>query len=101
MSASVSASLAAAVGKYDVVHIHAEGPAFMCWLPKMLGKRVVVTVHGLDHQRAKWGKLASAYIMMGEKNAVRFADDIIVLSSGVQQYFKNQYQRKTLFIPNE
>ena len=38
--------------------------------------------------------------MMGEKNAVRFADDIIVLSSGVQQYFKNQYQRKTLFIPN-
>lgn len=100
MSASVSASLAAAVGKYDVVHIHAEGPAFMCWLPKMLGKRVVVTVHGLDHQRAKWGKLASAYIMMGEKNAVRFADDIIVLSSGVQQYFKNQYQRKTLFIPN-
>lgn len=46
MSASVFASLAAAVGKYDVVHIHAEGPAFMCWLPKMLGKKVVVTVHG-------------------------------------------------------
>lgn len=46
MTASVSASLAAAFGKYDVVHIHAEGPAFMCWLPKLLGKRVIVTVHG-------------------------------------------------------
>lgn len=100
MTASVSASLAAAFGKYDVVHIHAEGPAFMCWLPKLLGKRVIVTVHGLDHQRAKWGKLASAYIMMGERNAVRFADEIIVLSLGVQQYFSRTYGRKTRFICN-
>lgn len=100
MTASVSASLAAAFGKYDVVHIHAEGPAFMCWLPKLLGKRVIVTVHGLDHQRAKWGKLASTYIMMGEKNAVRFADEIIVLSKGVQQYFYQTYGRKTRFICN-
>ncbi len=40
------AALYSAFGKYDVVHIHAEGPAFFCWLPKMLGKRVVVTIHG-------------------------------------------------------
>ena len=46
MTSSVFASLRAAFGKYDVVHIHAEGPAFMCWLPKLLGKRVIVTVHG-------------------------------------------------------
>lgn len=38
--------------------------------------------------------------MMGEKNAVRFADEIIVLSSGVQQYFMENYGRKTVFIPN-
>ena len=43
-------------GKYDVVHIHAEGPAAMCWLPKLFGKRVIVTVHGLDWQREKWSK---------------------------------------------
>jgi glycosyltransferase involved in cell wall biosynthesis len=100
VTSSLTASIRAAFGKYDVVHIHAEGPAFMCWLPKLFGKKVIVTVHGLDHQRAKWGKFASAYIMMGEKNAVRFADEIIVLSSGVQQYFKDTYNRKTIFIPN-
>lgn len=100
MTASVTASIAAAFGKYDVVHYHAEGPSFMCWLPKLLGKRVIVTVHGLDHQRAKWGKLASTYIMLGEKNAVRFADEIIVLSRGVQRYFWDTYHRKTAFIPN-
>ena len=100
MTASVSASLRAALGNYDIVHIHAEGPAFMCWLPKLFGKKVIVTVHGLDHQRAKWGKFASWYIRSGEKNAVRFADEIIVLSKGVQDYFQNTYGRTTRFIPN-
>ena len=100
LTSSFFASLKAAFGKYDVVHFHAEGPAFMCWLPKLFGKRIVVTIHGLDHQRAKWGKLAKTYIMMGEKNAVRFADEIIVLSKGVQNYFLNTYGRETRFIPN-
>ena len=100
MTASVSAAICAAFGRYDVVHIHAEGPAAMCWLPKLFGKRVIVTVHGLDHQRAKWGKFASWYIMTGEKCAVRFADEIIVLSRGVQEYFQKKYGQKTEFIPN-
>ena len=100
MTSSLSAAVKAAFGKYDVVHIHAEGPAFMCWLPKMFGKRVIVTIHGLDHQRAKWGKFARYYIMKGEKNAVKYADEIIVLSRGVQKYFSDTYGRKTVYIPN-
>ena len=101
VSSSFFAALASAFGPYDVVHIHAEGPAAMCWIPKLFGKRVVVTIHGLDHQRGeKWGKFARKYIMLGEKNAVRYADEIIVLSRGVQQYFADTYGRETVFIPN-
>lgn len=100
VSASFFAAVAAAFGKYDVVHFHAEGPCAMLWLPKLFGKRCIATVHGLDHQRAKWGKFASTYIMLGEKCAVRFADEIIVLSEGVQKYFLDTYGRKTRFIPN-
>ena len=100
LTSSIAASIAAAFGPYDLVHIHAEGPAFMCWLPKLMGKTVFVTIHGLDHRRAKWGKLASTCIMMGERNAVRFADEIIVLSESVQEYFMETYGRRTRFIPN-
>jgi glycosyltransferase involved in cell wall biosynthesis len=100
VSASFFATFAAAFGKYDIVHIHAEGPAFMCWLLKLMGKRVIVTIHGLDHRRAKWGRFASSFIMMGEKNAVKYADEIIVLSRGVQKYFSDTYGRKTVYIPN-
>lgn len=100
MSASVFGAIKAAFSKCDVVHFHAEGPCAMLWLPKLFGKRCVATIHGLDHQRAKWGKLASTYIMLGEKCAVKHADEIIVLSQGVQNYFKQKYNRSTVFIPN-
>lgn len=100
MSSSVIASVMAAFGRYDLIHYHTEGPCVLCWLPKLFGKKIVVTVHGLDHQRQKWGRLASAYILRGEKAAVRHADSIIVLSSGVQKYFLEKYARKTLLIPN-
>ena len=100
MSASFFAAIKAAFGKYDVVHFHAEGPCAMLWLPRLFGKRCIATIHGLDHQRAKWGKFASAYIMFGEKCAVKYADEIIVLSKGVQDYFQQTYGRETKSIPN-
>ena len=68
-----------------MVHIHAEGPAFFAWLPKMFGKRVVVTVHG------------TCEIMLVNR---KYADEVIVLSKGVQKYFLETYGRETHFIPN-
>lgn len=101
VSSSFFAALYSAFGKYNVVHIHAEGPAFFSWLPKLLGKRVIVMVHGLDWQREKWKSgFGSKFIKQGEKNAVKYADEIIVLSKGVHDYFRNQYGRETRFIPN-
>ena len=100
MTSSVFASIRAAFGKYDVVHFHAEGPCAMLWLPKLFGKKCVATIHGLDHQRAKWGKFASWYIKSGEKCAAKYADEIIVLSENVKNYFMETYGRETVFIPN-
>lgn len=101
VSSSFFAALCCAFGKYDIVHIHAEGPAFFAWLPKLFGKKVVVTIHGLDWQREKWKSgFGSKFIHKGEKNAVKYADEIIVLSKGVQEYFLKIYGRETHFISN-
>lgn len=92
VSSSAFAALYSAFGKYDVVHIHAEGPAFFSWLPKLFGKKVVVTVHGIDWQREKWKSgFGSKFIRQGEKNAVKYADEIIVLSKGVTSSRRNAY----------
>ena len=101
VTSSFFASLRAAFGRYDVVHVHAEGPAAFCWLPKFFGKRVIVTVHGIDWAREKWQSgFGRKYIHFGERCAVRFADEIVVLSKGVQDYFMDTYGRQTRFIPN-
>lgn len=97
---SFFASLKASFKKYDVLHYHAEGSCAMLWIPHILKKKIVVTIHGLDWQRSKWGGFASKYIKFGEKMAVKYADEIIVLSKGVQEYFKETYGRDTTFIPN-
>ncbi|HII4499416.1 TPA: glycosyltransferase family 4 protein [Clostridium perfringens] len=101
LTSSFTAAVCAAFGRYDVVHFHAEGPSAALWIPKLLKKRCIVTVHGLDWQREKWQYgFASKYIKFGEKVLAKYADEIIVLSKGVQQYFKNTYNRDTIFIPN-
>ena len=48
-----------------------------------------MTSGGIDWQREKWQSgLGSKFIHQGEKNAVKYADEVIVLSKGVQDYFK-------------
>ena len=87
-------------GHYDVIHYHAEGPCLMLWLPKLFGIRTVATIHGLDWQRAKWGNFASRMLLTGERIAARQADEVIVLSRNVQEYFLQKYGRQTHYIPN-
>ncbi len=97
---SFFATVRAMFGRYDIFHFHAEGPCVMVWLPKLFHKKIVVTVHGLDWQRAKWGNFASYVIKLGERMAAKYADEIIVLSENVKQYFADTYNRQVTYIPN-
>lgn len=94
------ATIMALFHHYDVIHYHAEGPCAMLWLPHFLKRKVVVTIHGLDWQRAKWGNFASFVIKFGERMAAKYADDVIVLSDNVKQYFADTYNREVTYIPN-
>ena len=100
ITSSFAAAWKASISNCNVVHIHAEGPAAMSWLPKLRHKKVIVTIHGLDWAREKWGSLATHYIKFGEKMAVKYADEIIVLSHEIQKYFKNVYGRETVVLSN-
>jgi len=86
----------------DIVHVHAMASAGLCWLPKRIaGKKVVVTIHGLDWQRAKWGKLAQGILKRGERAAVKHADHIICVSQSLFVYFYMRYMLTNLsMIPN-
>ena len=97
---SVIAAFRALFGGYDIIHFHAEGPCIMVWLPKLFGIRTIATIHGLDWQRSKWGNFATKVLKAGEKMAARRADEVIVLSKNMQDYFLETYGRQTRFISN-
>ena len=97
---SFIATIMAVFGNYDVIHFHAEGPCLMLPIAHFFGIRTIATIHGLDWQRSKWGGFATKILKLGEKMAAKYADEVIVLSLNVQQYFKDTYNRETIYIPN-
>ncbi|NEQ68718.1 MAG: glycosyltransferase family 4 protein [Symploca sp. SIO2D2] len=98
---SALGAIASTGGRYDIIHFHALGPSLFTWLPKVATTaQIVVTCHGLDWQRAKWSKASSELIHLGEKAAVRFANQIIVVSEELKSYFTKSYGLKTEYITN-
>ena len=85
---------------YDVVHYHCLGPALFSFLPRLAGKKTVVTVQGLDWQRGKWGRIASRILRWGEAAAVASPDATMVVSRTLQQHYRQQYKRDTIYVPN-
>jgi glycosyltransferase involved in cell wall biosynthesis len=86
--------------RYDIVHYHALGPSLFSRIPKLVGTRTIVTVHGLDWQRGKWGKFATWFLKFCERPAVIYPDRTIVVSKTLAKYFKETYGAETAVIPN-
>jgi len=86
--------------KYDIVHYHALGPALFSFLPRLAGARTAVTVQGLDWQRKKWGRLASAVLRMGERASVKFPNATMVVSQALQQRYRETHGIKAFYVPN-
>lgn len=92
--------LYAAVKRPDILHIHAVGPAIVTPLARLLGLRVVVTHHGPDYEREKWGVIARWVLCTGERLGMRFANRRIVISDVIRRHILRRYGRDSDLIPN-
>ena len=77
----------------NVVHVHAVGPGLVVPLLRLLGKRVVFTHHGPDYDRQKWGRMAKEMLRLGEKWAVKYANEVIVISEVINNLIKHKHGR--------
>jgi glycosyltransferase involved in cell wall biosynthesis len=84
----------------DVVHYHALGPALFAFIPRLAGKKTVVTVQGLDWERKKWGRIASAILRLGERAAVSFPTHTMVVSKTLQNHYRQGRGADTSYVPN-
>ena len=97
---SLTSSLHSIFQDYDIIHYHALGPTVFCWLPKIFRRKVVVTLHGLDWERGKWGIFAKTFLKFTERTATYIPDEIIVVSKAQKEYFESKYGRECIYIPN-
>jgi len=84
----------------DIVHYHALGPALFSLIPRLAGKKTVVTVQGLDWQRQKWGRIASTVLQLGERAAVSLPTQTMVVSHELQKHYRSRHGVDTSYVPN-
>lgn len=90
----------AAFARPDILHIHAVGPAIVTPLARLAGLRVVVTHHGADYDRDKWGSFARWVLRTGERLGMRYSDARIAISTTIAQLIRAKYARESDLIPN-
>ena len=94
------AVISAKFSKPDLIHIHAVGPSLLVPLIRFLGMKVVMTNHGPDYHRAKWGFLAKQILLLGEYWGGKRADEIIVISSVIGDIVKQRCNSESNLIYN-
>ena len=90
---STLASFSTLFDKSKIVHVHAIGPGLVVPLLRALGKKVIFTHHGPDYDRQKWGGFAKRILQLGEKLAVTYASEVIVISEVINDIIKDKYNR--------
>jgi len=93
--------ISARIKSPDILHLHAIGPSLLIPLAKILGLKVVMTHHGPDYRRQKWGRFAKFALQLGEYVAIRYAERVIVIAKTVKDDLEKKYGRMDLeYIPN-
>ena len=90
----------ACVSDYDVVNYHTLGPSLFSFLPRLCGKKTVVTVQGLDWQRKKWGRVARAALRVAEWTSATFPNRTIVVSRQLLRHYRSRHNQECSYVPN-
>lgn len=95
------ATMAALAEHHDVVHYHALGPGLVAPLPRALSRaRVVLTVHGLDDERAKWSRPAQAVLRTAQWMSAHVPNATIAVSRALADHYATRHHRSAVYIPN-
>jgi glycosyltransferase involved in cell wall biosynthesis len=90
----------AAIARPHVLHIHAIGPGIVAPIARLFGLRVVVTHHGPDYDRDKWGWFARWVLRTGERFGMRYAHARIAISNVIVELIRSKYGKESDLIRN-
>ncbi|MGC8977246.1 MAG: DUF1972 domain-containing protein [Candidatus Ratteibacteria bacterium] len=83
----------------DIFLVFNSANSPLCILPKILGKKIVINVDGLEWKRKKWNFLGKIYYKFCEFFSCLIADEIICDSRIIFNYYEKKYKIKPIYIP--
>lgn len=77
----------------EVVWYNGIGPAIFAWIPKLAGKKVVITIHSLDWLRTKWSKFEGFLFRWAVKVVFLQNSTLVSVSNMVSAKIYEQFKR--------
>ncbi len=88
------------VNRRTIIHLYGVGNAPFLVLFTVLGYRCIISVDGQDWRRAKWGRIASQYLLFSAKLAASLAQYCIVDSQVVEAFYKRTFSATNIrYVP--
>ncbi|MCK4809571.1 MAG: glycosyltransferase [Candidatus Omnitrophica bacterium] len=85
---------------FDLIHYQGIGPSFFCWIPRLFGKKVVLTVHSLPQKSTKWKPFAKWFLRLSEIVGMISAHKVIAVSKDLKCYLEKKYKKGVSYISN-
>ncbi|MCM8772723.1 MAG: DUF1972 domain-containing protein [Candidatus Omnitrophica bacterium] len=83
----------------DIILVFNSANSPLCILPRILGKKIVINVDGLEWKRRKWGFFGKIYYRFCEFFSCLIANRIIADSKEIKNYYKNKFGKEPIYIP--
>ncbi|NWF76498.1 MAG: DUF1972 domain-containing protein [Nitrospirae bacterium] len=91
--------LHASLRNFDIILMLGVSVSFLCFIPRISGKKVVINIDGLEWQRKKWGRVISSYLRFAERMAGIVTDRVVTDAIWIKKYYKKLYGRDSVYIP--
>jgi glycosyltransferase involved in cell wall biosynthesis len=78
----------------DIIHYNAMAAGLFSFIPRILGKKVIFQLHGIEWQRKKWAIISKIIIKTLEAFVIRVNNNIIAVSQEQSNYIKEKFNKK-------
>lgn len=83
----------------EVVLICNAANSIFAFVPRLVGKKTLVNVDGLERQRRKWNALGRAWYRLSEWLSTFLPNAIVSDARVIQDYYRERYHAESYFIP--
>ncbi|WP_166960005.1 glycosyltransferase [Yeosuana marina] len=77
--------------EYRYIHLYNSGNGIFIPFLKLFGKKVIISVDGIEWKREKWGFIAKFFHKLGANLAVKFSNKIITDNQEVYNFYKEKF----------